>query len=508
MSRTSRAVNSILFGFVFRIVTILGPFITRIIVNWTLGKEFLGISGVFSSILSMLCLTELGFSSAIAYKCYSLYANQDIKKLNAYLHFYRKIYRVVGSVIIVAGVCVTPFLGLIVRDQLPVGLNMYIVYYIYLLNTAISYFIASYRTVILTVAQRQDIESKIAIVFNLLMYIVQIVVLLLCGNYYLYLLILPLSTIIINVVRYYITNKIYPELCPDGDISEEEKKSVYDSITPLIGHRLQGTIVISADNIIISMFIGVVMVAEYNNYHTIIAALSALIVAIYAAVQPGIGNSMATESIEKNYGDFNKFSFGLVWIVGWMSISSLCLFQDFIGIAYGNDSILPFSTVFLLVIQFYIWKTSDIIMTYRDVVGKWSGDALIPYVSGIFNLIINILLVKFIGVNGVIISTILAFLLFSIPNSLRVLFRSVFKVPIFDFLKKYFANTLLVVIAGVITYALCLFVKINNPWICLAIKALICLIVPNIFLWLLWRNKQEYVYFQEKLLNRIKNQNR
>lgn len=278
MSRTSRAVNSILFGFAFRIITMLGPFVTRIIVNWTLGKEFLGISGVFSSILSMLCLSELGFSSAIAYKCYSLYANQDTEKLNADLYFYRKIYRVVGIVIVVAGICVTPFLDLIVKEQLPPSLNMYIIYYIFLFNTAISYFIESYRTVILTVAQRQDIESKIAIVLNLLMYIIQVVVLLSCSNYYLYLLFLPLCTILINVVRYYITNKLYPELYPNGDITEEEKKSVFDSIKPLIGHRLQGTIVISADNIITSMFIGVIMVAEYNNYYIIIAALSALIV--------------------------------------------------------------------------------------------------------------------------------------------------------------------------------------------------------------------------------------
>ena len=505
MNRSSKALKSVIFGFLFKILSMVGPFVVRIIVNWTLGVEYLGVSGVFSSVLSMLSLAELGFASAITYKCYSLYAENDKVKLHAYLNFYKNVYRIIGMIIIVLGVAVTPFLKEVVSGEIPQELNIYVVYYILLFNTAISYFLAAYRIIILIVTQRQDIESKIAIICNLLMYILQIVILLFIKNYYIYLAMLPLCTIMINIVRYGITKKKYPDLIPKGNITLEEKREIVDGIKPLIGHRLQGTIVVSADNIVISIFMGITMVAIYNNYYTIIAALSGFIIAIYAAIQPGIGNSMVTETVKKNYEDFNKLSFVLIWIIGWMSISSVCLFQDFISFTYGEKYLLPCTTVFLLVFEFYIWKTFDIVMTYRDVVGKWSGDGMIPYISGGFNLITNVVLVKLLGVNGVIISTILAFTLFTIPNSLKVLLKDVFNVSIYDYLGKYVRDTLIIFLVGILTYFICKNINTNSSIINFICKGVICIVIPNILLFMIWRKRKEYIFFKDKLIGKFIN---
>lgn len=500
MERSRNAINSIIFGFIFRLVTMVGPFITRIIVTWTIGKEFLGVSGVFSSILSMLSLTELGFSSAISYKCYSLYAENNVVSIRRYLGFFRKIYRGIGTVIIILGVIITPFLSQIVSGEIPKCLNLYIIFYIYLFQTAISYYLAAYRAVIFTVSQRQDIESKIAVIWNSVMYLLQIILLLLFKNYYVYLIVLPITTIAINLSRIVISNKLYPELKAEGDISKAEKKEIFQAILPLIGHRLHGTIVISADNIIISMFLGVVMVANYNNYFSIISALSGFIIAIYAAIQPGIGNLMATESMKKNRDNFEKISFAMIWIVGWMSICLTCLFEDFISLAYGNESNLGIGAVVLLVLEFYIWRTFDIVMTYRDVVGKWSGDTVIPYLSGAFNLITNLLLVKYIGIVGVILSTILTFVLFSIPYSIRVLFKKVFKSSLKNYLIKYICNTATVIVIGSVTYFVCNSIFLKEMFITLVIKCIICLLLPNLMFYFLWHNREEYHYFKEKVI--------
>lgn len=498
--RSKKALNNIIFGFIFRAVSMLGPFIVRVVVTWTIGKEFLGISGVFASILSMLSLTELGFASAIAYKCYALYATNDIERVCQYLSYFRKIYQLVGSIIVIFGFSLTPFLQLIISDALPSGLNLYVIYFVYLFQTAVSYFMSAYKTVIFTVSQRQDIESKIALACHSFLYLFQIGTLIVFRNYYFYLIALPISTILINVSRIIVARKLFPDYVPVGDITKEEKKELYKSIIPLIGHRIHGTIVISADNIIISMFLGVLAVAEYNNYFTIITALSGFIIAIYAAIQPGIGNSMATESMEKNRSDFGKISFSLIWIVGWMSICLICLLQDFIGLTFGKDSVLDFNMVLLLVLQFFIWRTFDILMTYRDVVGKWNGDTLIPYISGLFNLVSNVLLVRWIGINGVVISTILTFIVFSIPNSIRVLFKEVFKAPISLFLREYIFNTMCVAVVGLITYGICSLIPFENVYMNLMVKGLLCLFIPNVLFFLFWKNKDEYKYFKQKVL--------
>ena len=504
MGRSSNAINNLFFGFILRFVTMVGPFVVRVIITRTIGREFLGVSGVFSSVLSALALTELGFASAISYKCYGLYAKNDYPSMRRYLSFFKKVYRIVGTVIISLGILLIPFLKYIVNENFLSGLNMYIIYLVYLFNAGISYFIGAYKTIILTASQRQDIESRIAIFCNSFMYIMQIIVLVLFRDYYVYLIFIPISTVLINIFRIRQINSMFPELYADGMISQEERKSIYQSIIPLMGHRLHGTIVISADNIVISEFIGVAMVAEYNNYYTIITALGSFVITIYAAIQPGLGNSMALEGVEKNYTDFKKISFAIMWIIGWMSICLSCLFEDFIEIAYGGEYMLGISTVVLLAVEFYIWHTFDIVMTYRDVVGSWSGDMIVPYISGAFNLFINILLVKQIGVNGVIISTILSFVVVSIPFSVKVLFSYVFKISGKEFLTTYFLHTTEIIIVGCFTYFLCGFLQIFSPIIRFVIKGVICLIFPNLVFYMLWAGCDEFKYFKYVSLNHIK----
>ena len=504
MERASRALNNIFFGFILRLATMIGPFVVRIIITRTIGREFLGVSGVFSSLLSALALTEMGFASAVAYKCYSFYAKKDYLSIRKYLAFFKKIYRMVGTIIIIIGLLLTPFLKYIVNGEIPDELNLYTIYFVYLFNTGVSYFLGAYKSVILTVSQRQDIESRIAVVCNSFMYIMQIIVLALFRNYYVYLIFLPVSTILINIIRIKKTNEIFPELYVAGMISNEEKKSIFKSIVPLIGHRLQGTIVISADNVIISTFIGVTMVAEYNNYYTIIAALGSFITAIYAAIQPGIGNAMAMDNLEKNYNDFKRISFAMIWIVGWMSICLVCLFEDFIEMAYGVQYKFGLITVLLLVAEFYIWRTFDIVMLYRDVVGRWSGDMIIPYISGSVNLIVNIVLVKTIGVDGVIISTIISFVFVSIPFSIRVLFHEVFNISEKEYLIRYLLRTGVVFLTGFFTYFLCDYLVKWSTMINFMVKGIVCLILPNLAFYLIWHRSAEYKYFKSILINRIK----
>lgn len=498
-SRTMHTFQNLIFGIISKSVNMLGPFLTRIMILRTLGDKFLGISGVFSSILIMLSLSELGFGSAITYKLYGIYAVGDIQKIQNYLSFYKKVYKVIGFAVFLIGMLLVPFLKSIIREDLPSEINIYVIYVIYLTSTVISYLLYGYKSVLLTVSQRQDIESRIAAGVNSITYILQLLLLLLFHNYYIYLFMVPAANICLNIIRAIIVDKLYPDMKEKGDITAKEKDELKRKILALTGHRIAGTVILSADNIVISIFLGVSMVATYNNYYMISNSLMGIVLIIYDSIRPSIGNSLATESLIKNYHDFKNISFMMLWITGWMGITMACLFQDFITIAYGQEYILNFSTVLLLSFEFIIWKSMDVLAAYRDGAGAWSGDICIPYISSAFNLIANIILIQVIGINGVILSTILSFLLFSIPASIKILVGDVFHQNILHYVYFLIKKLLAILFCGIITCLICSIpvFGVNSGFF--LIKLLICITIPNLIMIGMFHNNAEYQFLKNRL---------
>ena len=153
-----------IWGIVNKFITILLPFITRTVLIYVLGVEYVGINGLFSSILQVLSLAELGFSSAIVYSMYKPLAENDNDVVCALLQFYKKIYRCIGSIVLIIGVALIPFLKYLISGSCPSDVNIYVVYIIYLLNTSCSYFLFAYKKSLLSAVQRQDIISKVAMI--------------------------------------------------------------------------------------------------------------------------------------------------------------------------------------------------------------------------------------------------------------------------------------------------------------------------------------------------------
>lgn len=130
LEKVKNAKRNILWGIIYKIVSIFIPFILRIVMIKQLGSEYLGLQSLFVSILQVLSLTELGFGSAIVFSMYEPIANDDTKMLCALLGFYRKIYIVIGCGILGIGLCITPFIPKFINGNWPDDINIYI-YYIY-----------------------------------------------------------------------------------------------------------------------------------------------------------------------------------------------------------------------------------------------------------------------------------------------------------------------------------------------------------------------------------------
>lgn len=491
-SRKENTVRNIYWGIINRVLSLVFPFIIRTIIIKKLGSEYLGLGSLYTSILQVLSLSELGISSAITYSMYKPVAENDYKEIKALLSFYKTIYKKIGIIIFSLGVCLLPFLEYLINGDVKVDINIYLLYVLYLLNASISYLLFAYKSSILVATQRNDIESKLTSAVNIGMYLLQVLILYLIPNYYLYYVITPLAAIALNIIRSYIVNKIYPQYIGSEQLNDDEIKAIWEKVKSLIIYKIGGIVSNSADNIVISSFLGLTVLAIYNNYYYIISALFSILVIYYESMKSGIGNSLVLESKEKNEDTFNALMLLQGWIVGWCSICLMCLFQPFMRIWVGTKLMFATPIVFLFAVYFYVWKIQDIVHTFKEALGFWEKDKFRPLISSVFNLSLNLATVKLLGIYGVIISTILSEILITLPWAPRILYEQYFEKSSRNFYIVLLKYTVITLFAGGCTYGCCLLIKCSNPWMDFGVRIILCIVIPNIIYVLLLRRQKEF----------------
>ena len=484
-------------------ITLICPFIIRTIMIYKLGNEYLGLNGLFTSILQVLSLAELGFGDAIVFSMYKPIIENDNKMLSALLNLYKKVYRIIGMVILCVGLLILPFITKFVKGGYPSEVNIYVLYCIYLFNTVISYFLFAYKESLLKAHQRNDVNSRILSGCNIVMYVLQIIVLLLFSNYYLYIVIMPVTTIVLNCVRSLFVKKMYPQIVCEGHIEKDAVIGLSKRIIGLTLNKLAQVCRNSFDSIIISSFLGLVILARYQNYYYIISALTVMVSIITTAVGAGIGNSIAAETVEKNYSDYKEFLFIYNWIACFCTVCMLCLYQPFIELWVGKSNVLPLSTVILCCIYFYTMKLGDIAAVYRQAAGIWWEDKFRPIVESVVNLAVNIVLVKYIGVDGVLVSTIISIVCINIPWATYVLFKVYFKMSIKEVFFKYIRYFIETTVLCAVVYGICS--RINgNLLVVLVVRTIICIGLVNAGLYIISYTKPEFVSAKNRVFRRKK----
>lgn len=480
IQRSKNAINSIIFGVIYRLVITLCPFIIRTVMLYVMGVEYLGLSSLFTSLLSFLSLAELGVGSAMVYAMYKPIADEDDDAVCALLNLYKKLYRIIGTVILAVGLILLPFIDNLIKGGYPDTINLHILYAIYLANTVASYYLFGYKQSILMAYQRQDIISKRSMVVQMLMYICQIIALIVSHDYYAYVILLPIFTVVTNFANSIIVDRLYPQYKCRGTVPKEQTDAIKKNIYALIGGRLSSTVLHSSDNLVLSAFVGLSMVAMYGNYYCILNSVVGFLTIIYNSLTAGIGNSIVTENLEKNYNDFKVLSFMNNWLVTWCSACLLCLMQPFMKIWTGKDLMFDTAVVVLFAGYFYIYQINKIVLTFKDAAGLWRQEFFRPYVVMATNLILNILLVQIIGIYGVVLSTIVS-LFIAVPWSTHVLYKCLFKISAVPYVKDFIRNVIIATLACAITYFVCSLIDINNVTN-LILRALVCCVLPNLVL--------------------------
>lgn len=498
MGRTQNVGRNIYWGIMNRIVSILLPFLVRTALLYKLGTEYLGLSSLFTSVLSVLSLTELGFGQALVYSMYEPMAKKETKKINALLVLYNKCYKIIGLAILALGVCFVPFLPKLIYGEVPGDVNLYVLYIVYLFNTVLSYFLFAYKKSIFYASQRTDIDSNINTMVSVFQNLFQIIVVLLFANYYVYIIFLPMATLVNNIWVSLSVKKRFPEFKCEGSLGKEEIKYIFKDVKGLVFQKIGGVVLLSLDNIVVSAFLGLNTLAVYNNYYYVVTALTGILSIITNALKPSVGNSMVTESLEKNYNDFNKLNFAYLWIVAWCTITMLNLYQPFIRIWTGEALMLSNSLAFLFALYFFINKWCDMMYVYQEAAGLWYENRFVPLLAAVLNLILNILLVQVIGLAGILVSTIMSILLIYNTGYAYVLFKYYFKdiSKMGTYFSRQFEYVLTFVIIGILTYFVCSKVILGD-YASIFVRGVICIFFPNLLAVFVFRRTENFKGIQD-----------
>lgn len=492
-------------GIINKFVVLLLPFLVRTAFIYSLGAEYLGLNSLFTSILTVLSMTELGFSSAIVFSMYEPIASDDEDTICALLKFYRKVYRVIGLVILGIGICILPFLPNLINGEEPAGLNIYVLYLLYLANTVISYLLFAYKKSILEAFQRNDILSIVDTITVGLTNVVQFVMLIIYQDariYYFYVITLLLLTVVNNIINAVIINRKYPQYKCVGNLSKKKLTVIKKQVSGLVVNKMCQISRNSFDSIFVSAFISLTMTTMYNNYYFVLNAVVGIMNVFTNAMLAGIGNSITTETVEKNYNDFNKFNFMYMWISSWAAITMFCLYENFMVLWVGQVLTLDLWISLLFSLYFYILKIGDIRATYSSAAGLWWENRRRAMVEVVVNIILNYLFVRVWGVYGIITATIIPLLLINNTIGAKILYRHYF---VGGNLKNYFMNNVqyfaVGIVAGMVTYFICSW--FTGGVLGLLGRACICIIIPNLIFVLLYRHNVYFVDAKKWVLMKL-----
>ncbi len=427
-------------GLACHLANLLFAFINRYAFVAVLGTEYLGVKGLFTNVLTLLSLAELGMSSAIVFSLYKPLALGETEKIKTLMALYAKAFRTIGLVVAGAGLAFMPFLGILFSAPPDIPENIHLLFFLYLANSSLSYFFASRRNLIVA-DQRSYVNTLYNQGIGLGLCLGQIAILYLTGNFVLYLVLQIAATILDNLLIARRAGKDYPYL-NEKDVKPlppEEKQEIAKSVKALVLYKLGGVIMSGTDNIIITRLVGLAVVGLCDNYTLIITTVKGLLNQILNAFVASVGHSNAVESAESKKSIFDKLFLITAWIFGYLSIGMLLMFQEFIGLWLGGQYTLPYAVVLATVLYFYISGAHHPATTYRTTLGYFVQGRFAPLASALLNIVLSIAMGLRFGTAGILFATTIAFTLtFGIVDPVLI-YRNCFSMNPVWYYVRYFA---------------------------------------------------------------------
>lgn len=496
MSRVEKTLKNATWGMISKILNILIVFGSRTVFIYVLGNEYLGVSSLFTSILTMLSLAELGFAEAITYSLYKPIAENDSEKISAIMKLFKKVYTWVGIIILVLGLLIVPWLGNLVKEVPNIKENITTIYILYLINSAISYFYV-YKSILLEASQQKYMISIVNTIVCLVKTMLNCILLVIMKNFVIYLIIEIVGTLSYNILISQIAQKKYPTILGknNSNLTTPEKKSIFKNVKAMFFYKVSGVVLTSTDNIIINSFINTVAVGIYSNYVLITTQVYNIILQIFNATTASIGNLVASESKERQYTVFNNMMFFSFTIYCICTTMLWVLINPFIQFVWGTQYLLPTGTVAIILVNFYLTGMLTILASFRTTNGLFVQGQYRPIMMAIINVVVSLALVNVMGLNGVILGTIIARLCTQIWYDPYLVYKNVFHKKVREYFKINIKYSILIILCCVLGSVIANYINIPNGMLELILKAMISLAIPVTMISVLFHQTESFHYF-------------
>lgn len=440
-SRTRAVVINSSFAIVAQLLNLILSFVVRTILIKTLGSEFNGLNGLFSNIVNVLSFAELGIGSAISFSLYAPLANNDKKQVAAIMSLFRKIYHVVAAIIVVTGLLILPFLDVFIHGSTNGLGNIHIAFALFVANVVFSY-LMSYKRTILIANQEGYIDSLNRMIFTFCSQILQITMLLVFPNYYYFLIIQILTTIISNFpILFKVKNKFpYLQKYSGEKVERNTIQYLKKNVIGMLSFKLGNIVIIGTDNIILSSFMGLTVVGMYANYTLIITGLTSVMNSVINSVTASIGNLAHSSSAKKQSDVFFKMNFVNAIVALVVSLGLVTFFPVFIKYWLGTDFMFSRSTTLLIGINFFIAQLRNSLINFLNAYGLYWQQRYKSIVEALVNFSVSILLISCteLGVKSVLIGTLVSSLIVDMWWEPLIVIRNAIKESYIKFMILYF----------------------------------------------------------------------
>lgn len=503
------AINTTI-GIIQKIITVIANLAIQIIFVRSLGKQYAGISSLFTSVLTVLSFAELGIGTAITYNLYKPIAEKNTEQIGAYMNFYSTAYKIVAFVVITAGIICCPLLPYIVKSVPDIKENILIIYLLFVADTAVSY-IMVYKATFLNACQENYISSVVHTIVIVLKVIAISVLLILWKNYYAYLIVTVILTFLQNLIISYIANRKYPFLkeMKKYHLKKEEKKRVYKDVYAMSLYKVSGTVLNGTDNIIISGGLGTSYVGLMSNYNMIIRQVYDVIIQFFSSVTSSIGNLSTENDIDYEHYIFETLNFISFWIFTFASISVFIIANPFIELCFGGQYVCTLAVLSVLVIDLYVKGMMNPVSAFRTSHGLFVQGKYRPLIMAIINITLSLILLKYFGLIGVFLATIISRIVTQVWFDPYIVYKYVFKRSPSIYLKKYIKWILTALLCAVVTFLLAEALPFKSSLLfTIVMRILLCIVVPNIMIFLIYKKTYEFkktIEFGKSILKKIKN---
>lgn len=484
-SRLSKSIKNLQIAWIGQFLNILAKFVMRRFFVRYISDDYLGLDAVFTNIIGLMNLAELGIGSAIFYALYKPLAEHDEDRVLGVMQLLAKVYRTIAFILCGIGLILMPLLTVIAPEAKGLS-HVYLLFGFYLVNTVVSY-LFTYKGLLASADQKNYITLRNHYIFIVSLNVAQIFIIYFTKSFVAFAAVQSLFTLAEGISLSWIMDRKYPVLKRKEKIvlPETTTKKIWSDVRKIVVGRIGNTVIASTDNLILSNVVGLSQTGAYSNYVLVKASLQAIVCQFQSAVSASIGNMAASGERKKELDYFWFLNFITSALYAVTSVCMFNLMQPFIAYWLGGNYLMDYGVLFCTAVIYYFGGIRGLFYTFSMAHGVFDLEAKKTMLEAVANLLISIILAVRIGLIGVLLGTVISSVFVGLPLELINVGLALPEISKRRYVKELVAYAFGTVVVLFISMRLCDMVSMHW-YIRLPLGAMISVAVFGVIWWVLF----------------------